>query len=90
MAATAYGAVAVPSGHQHESGAGDVELVAQAAHDEGQEAEHAPGQDERLAALGLSILAVGVVLAGIRTTIHIPGGGAPRTGARRTSVGSAI
>ena len=69
VGATVFGAIAVPPAHHHESEAGHDAHVAHSAEHEGEEeAEHASGVGQGFAALALSILAIGLVPIGFRTT----------------------
>jgi hypothetical protein len=69
VVATVFGALAVPPGHHHESAAGhDEHLIHVAEHADESDEEDATGADEGIAALAISILAIGLVPIGIRIT----------------------
>ena len=68
IVATVFGALAVPSEHHGESGAGHDEHVAHVAEHEGEEEMGALDAGEGLLALAVSLLAIALVPLGIRTS----------------------
>jgi hypothetical protein len=69
VVATVFGALAVPPGHHHQSAAGhDEHSTPVAEHADESEEEDATGADEGIAALAISIFAIGLVPIGIRST----------------------
>ena len=68
IAATVFGALAVPSEHHGASGAGDAEHAVQVAGHEGEEAMPALGAGEGLLAVAVSLLAIALVPIGVRAS----------------------
>lgn len=68
IVATAFGALAVPSEHHGESGAGHEEHAGHAAGHEGEEEMEGLDAGEGLLALAVSVLAIALVPIGIRTS----------------------